>query len=92
MTIQPSLDLTPYLLESGDVQSYAWPGGYPIYFITQGCEAVCPSCVNKNRDLIDAAYADEDARWNVIDVDINYEDTYLYCCNCDATIEAAYAD
>ncbi len=28
MTMQGSLDLTPYLLENGNVQSHAWPGGY----------------------------------------------------------------
>ena len=92
MPIQPSLDLTPYLLDSGVVQSYAWPGGYPIYFIMQDGEAMCPSCVTRNKKLINEAYADRDVQWNVVSSSVNYEDTDLYCCNCNAKIEAAYAD
>lgn len=92
MKMQKPLDLTPYLLESGDVQSYAWPGGYPIYFITQDCAALCPSCVNKERELIDVAFADEDQQWNVVSSSVNYEDTDLYCDHCNMKIEAAYAE
>lgn len=92
MTIQPSLDLTPYLLESGGVQSYAWPGGYPIYFVTQDNAALCSLCVTQNRKLINEAYANRDAQWNVVSSSVNYEDESLYCENCNAKIEAAYAD
>lgn len=30
MTMQKPLDLTPYLLENGNVQSHAWPGGLGV--------------------------------------------------------------
>ena len=91
-TIQPSLDLTPYLLENGNVQSYAWPGGYPIYFILQDGEAICPACVSRNRKLINEAFADHDPQWNVVSSCVNYEDDSLYCCHCNEKIESAYGD
>ncbi len=91
-TIQPSLDLTPYLLENGNVQSYAWPGGYPIYFILQVGEAICPACVSRNRKLINEAFADHDQQWNVVSSCANYEDDSLYCCRCNEKIESAYGE
>jgi hypothetical protein len=91
-TMHKPLDLTPYLLESGKVQSYAWPGGYPMYFLMQDCETICPDCVNANRKLIDAAFADEDEQWNVIAVDVNWEDGSMQCCNCNKKIESAYGE
>lgn len=85
------LDLTPYLLESGKVQSYAWPGGYPIYYLCEDNGVLCPDCVNDNRKLIDAANS-SDRQWNIVAVDCNYEDDCLYCDNCSTRIESAYGN
>lgn len=87
-----ALDLTPYLLESGKVQSYAWPGGYPIYFVSADSGVLCPDCVNNERGLIDAAAADEDKQWLIVATDINWEDGDLYCDHCNKRIESAYGD
>ena len=92
MTMQKPLDLTPYLLENGNVQSHEWPGGYPLYYLMQDCETMCPACVNANRESIDKAYADEDGQWNVIGVDANWEDENMYCCHCNKKIESAYGE
>lgn len=28
--------------------AYAWPGGYPIYYVTRDGAALCPHCVRSN--------------------------------------------
>lgn len=92
MTMQKPLDLTPYLLGNGNVQSHAWPGGYPLYYLMQDGEAICPACVSSNRKLINEAFADHDPQWNVLGVDANWEDENMYCCHCNKKIESAYGD
>lgn len=73
--------------------AYAWPGGYPLYYIVADGEALCPGCVNAEIKLIDAARFDLwDKQWRVIGVDANYEDVSLYCAHCNKQIPAAYAD
>lgn len=85
------LDLTPYLLESGQVQSYAWPGGYPIFFLCEDGGVLCPDCVNENRELIDSADS-SDKQWCIVAVEINYENELLYCDNCSKHVDSAYGD
>lgn len=91
-------------LENGQYQSYAWPGGYPIYYL-DGCNNVlCPGCVNRQQneyildilaDLCNWAIdpSDDgtyfDARDLPVAADINYEDDTLYC---DERIESAYTE
>ena len=72
--------------------AYAWPGGYPMWYLTTDGGALCPTCANKERALIDAAAADNDAQWNVIAYDANWEDPQFYCDNCSQRIESAYAE
>lgn len=68
-------------------QSYAWPGGYPVYHVTHDGASLCAKCANENghRD------GPEDG-WLVIGSEINWEDTRLYCEHCNARIESAYAE
>jgi hypothetical protein len=68
--------------ENNQVETYAWPGGYPLFYMVQG-DVLCPKCVNDNPD---------NDSFNPDAVDVNYEDTELYCCNCNEQIEAAYRD
>lgn len=93
-----ALDLEPYLLDDGKVQSYAWPGGYPLYFVCEDDGVLCPNCVSENRSLINRAairqceLSCDDTQWRVVATDVNYEDTSLYCDNCRKRIESAYAE
>ena len=75
-------------------QRYVWPGGYPTYFICNDGEALCHDCAKTERRLIlDAiAYPEYRDQWEVIGLDINYEDPELYCAHCNARIESAYAE
>ncbi len=71
---------------------YAWPGGYPTYFVCDDGGALCHDCVSKERRQIlnSVAHKINDG-WRVVALDINYEDSDLYCNHCEAQIEAAYA-
>ena len=75
---------------------YVWPGGYPVYYIARegyrdetgellfeynNIEFMCcADCARSGRDII------------LIGCDVNYEDSSLYCENCDDRIESAYAE
>jgi hypothetical protein len=72
----------------GSYPSWAWPGGYPLYYVIsdgQGDMAIVhPDVAN------DASYAGADDR--IVDVEINWEDPDLYCELSDKRIPSAYAE
>lgn len=75
---------------------YAWPGGYPMFFIMSDGEALCFDCAKKEARLIMSAIRDQSlwqsSGWRVCWTEINYEDNDLYCDHCNAKIESAYGD
>lgn len=75
------------------LDSFAWPGGYPLYYLCTDGGVLCPDCANREIALIDEAIKNPgcDKQWELIGVDINYEDTSLYCDHCSKQIESAYA-
>lgn len=78
-------------LEAG---AYAFPGGYPRFFITNDGEALSFESATKNRKLIVNAITDNDKTggWLVIGCDINWEDQHLFCADSNKKIESAYGD
>lgn len=60
-------------------ERYAWPGGYPMYAICNDGYALCCDCAPE---------------WieDIVGIDINWEDPYLYCAHCGTPIESAYGD
>jgi len=77
--------------KEGRCDKYAWPGGYPIYYVCADDGVLCPDCVDAERELIDSA-DEHDKQWFVIDREINYEDYNLYCDNCNKRIDPAYGN
>ena len=75
-------------LENGTYPTYAWPGGYPLFYITKDGGVLCSKCVNENLELVEG----DDPQWRIVAYDINYEDRELYCDNCNEKIESAYGD
>ena len=72
---------------------YAWPGGYPKFFITSDGEALSHQGVKQNiwqvlRDTRDKSRSG----WCVVGEDINWEDPELFCCHTSKRIESAYAE
>ena len=69
----------------GKLPAYAWPGGYPVYYLDGEDNVLCSKCANKSlNDFIE--------KFRPIVGDINYEDASLYCDQCSERIESAYAE
>ena len=74
---------------------FAWPGGYPLFAVMTDGEAICHTCAQDNyRLIVGATLRDDDRRssWHVAGVDINYENSDLYCAHCGERIESAYCE
>lgn len=71
---------------------YAWPGGYPVYFIAADGEALSFKAVKENQALVTEAMNNSgtDKQWEVIGYQINWEDENLYCAHSNDLIECAY--
>lgn len=69
---------------------YAWPGGYPLFAITSDGAALCKCCAKTERESIGTTTGSDG--WNVIALDVNWEDPSLYCYHCSERIESAYAE
>ena len=73
---------------------YAWPGGYPCFFITNDGAALSFDTVKDNIDDVREAMADpnDHSGWRVEAVDVNWEDPELYDDVTGDRIESAYAE
>jgi hypothetical protein len=72
---------------------YAWPGGYPLYFITSDGAALSFKAVRENfRCVIWSIKNKVNDGWRVQAMDVNYEDNELYCDHTGEKIESAYAE
>jgi len=73
---------------------YAWPGGYPLFFIMGDGEALSFKAAKSNRRAMLEALRDKDTRprdqWLPIACEINWEDQSLFCSHTNDKIEAAY--
>ena len=74
--------------------AYAWPGGYPLYFITSDGAALSFAAVRRELRQVLQAIADNDtlSGWRVCACDINWEDSELTCDHTGKRIESAYGE
>mgnify|MGYP003660584300 CR=1 FL=1 len=73
--------------------AYAWPGGYPLYFITRDGAALSFEAAKENSQLIKESICDDcDDGWQVVACDVNWEDNELICDHTGKKIESAYKD
>lgn len=68
--------------EDGKLPAFAWPGGYPLFYVTEQNTILCPEHASVESD-----YNDE----LISAVDVNWEDPELYCEHGER-IESAYAE
>jgi hypothetical protein len=90
--IKPELNenLNKHLTDdSGNYPSSAWPGMYPLYYITKDGGCLCPECANKNKNLTRDIH---DPQWYIVASEANYENEDLVCDNCNKKIESAYGE
>jgi hypothetical protein len=77
---------------------YAWPGGYPLFFICDDGGYLCCGCARKEaRTIMEAIHNARNGwqrhdDWRVVGMDINWEDPHAHCEHCGDRIESAYAD
>ncbi len=70
---------------------HAWPGGYPMYFITSDGEALSFTTVRKEFQRIASSIRDKaNDGWRVVGCDINYEDNDLVDSHTGEPIESAH--
>ncbi len=76
--------------DKGELPTYAWPGGYPIFYVTADNGVLCASdeCANGP----EARDTDADDQWRIVAADIHYEGAQLVCDHCNGTIDSAYGD
>lgn len=73
--------------------AYAWPGGYPLYFITSdGCALSFESARKKFRSIAYAIKHRQSDGWKVEACEVNWEDPDLRCEHSGERIESAYAE
>ncbi len=77
--------------DAGKLVSYAWPGGYPVFYVVADSGVLCPDCA-RMAEHENLSGWQEDPQWNIIAADINYEATDLYCDHCGKRIPSAYAE
>jgi hypothetical protein len=73
--------------DKGQLEKYAWPGGYPIFYLDRENSVLCADCARKSD-----GDPDEIPQFKPIAADVNYEDASLYCDQCNTRIESAYAE
>lgn len=69
-------------------EPFAWPGAYPLFALTSDGAALCPTCCESEREAI-ATTTGQDG-WNVVALEVNWEDAELFCDHCNSKIESAY--
>ncbi len=86
-TINTTSDLKT-ALKSG---SYAWPGGYPQYFLTDDGEALSFETVKEEYRLAYRSTRDKCRDgWQIVGVDVNWENHDLLCAHSGERIDSAY--
>src|SRR5690554_6407013 len=83
-----------------EIGPYAWPGMYPLYFITADGAALSWKAAIEEQALIRNSiinhpfYGDQWPRftdgWRVVAMEVNYQDDNLYCDHTGKKIESAY--
>lgn len=77
--------------DDGTLPAYAWPGGYPIFYLLADDAVLCADCAN-GKNGSEASENHPDRQWRIVAADINWEDPNLYCDHCNKRIESAYAE
>ncbi len=85
------MDATTKQVKDAIRSKYAWPGGHPLYLVTSDGAALCINCGRGEWPRICRSMRhNQHDGWNVLGVDINWEDVDLHCDHCSKPIEYAY--
>jgi hypothetical protein len=96
----PRREIPPGLRgRDGQLDSFAWPGGYPILYLDSHNCVLCPDCAHQEELDCMACYAKQygepdwfDMRDLPVAYFIHYEGPPEICESCNKVIESAYGD
>lgn len=81
----------------GLLDSFAWPGGYPLFYLTRDGGTLCPQCANRENGSIAhtgcaniSQCAEHDAQWCIVASDVHWEGEAIECDHCGNVVESAY--
>lgn len=72
---------------NGKLPAYAWPGGYPIYYLAHDNGVLCAKCANNY-----TPERDNPEQLEAIAYDVNWESEAVFCEHCGKKIESAYGE
>ncbi len=73
--------------------AYAWPGGYPKYFIMDDGDTMSFEAVKANlREVMRSTYTNARDGWQIDAYDVNWEDADMVCCHSGKPIPSAYGE
>jgi hypothetical protein len=78
------MSLNNIRLKDGTLPAYAWPGGYPVFYLATDNGVLCPKCANEY-----VPGRDNDAQLMPVAFGVNWEDPNLFCEHCNTRIESA---
>lgn len=72
---------------------YAWPGGYPVYFVTRDGAALSAEAVREQFAQVCYDHLNDcSTGWRIDGGAVNYEDADLFCAHTNKRIPSAYAE
>jgi hypothetical protein len=73
---------------------YAWPGGYPLFFLMADGGVISFAAAKAERRQILEAMSGQGwgDMWTPVAFEVNWEDSCLICDHSNARIESAYAE
>jgi hypothetical protein len=72
---------------------FAWPGGYPLFFITDDGATLSFEAVRENiKSVIWSIRHKVSDGWRVIGCEVNWEDDFMTCAHTGEPIESAYGE
>ena len=80
--------------KDGKLPSYVWPGGYPLFYLTQDDGILChgPECANGPEAKQAETECPDDDQWRIVASDVHWEGAPLTCDHCGEEIASAYGD
>ena len=78
--------------EDGMLPAYAWPGGYPIRYLTADSGELCPDCANGENGSEASALEGTEGGWFIIGHFVAWEGEPSTCDHCETMMETAYGN
>lgn len=82
------------VMEKDSIPPHTWPGGYPVHAIAADGGTFCPDCANGKNGSRCCEQLDpdcpDDKQWNLVAVDINWEDDDMMCAHCGKKLEPVH--